>query len=201
MIRVLKQLNILRKRGSKLRLAADGWDKPWKTLIATILSARSRDDKTIVICNILFKKYSSLNKLAKSNLKDVQNIIRPINFYRNKSKSITNCAKMLVKEYKGNVPKDFDKLVKLPGVGRKTANVFLAVYGGSNIGVDTHVSYISQKLKWTKNKKPEKIEGDLERLFPKKYWRSINYVLVRFGRTYKRKKEKNKILEEIRKIK
>ena len=107
---------------------------------------------------------------------------------------------MLNKEYDGIVPMDFDELVKLPGVGRKTANVFLAENGKQAIGIDTHVSDISQKLNWTKNQKPEKIEGDLKQLFPKNRHKDINYILVSFGRKYRGKK-RIEILNEIKKIK
>ena len=103
----------------------------------------------------------------------------------------------MVTKHKGNVPEDFEDLIELSGVGRKTANVFLAEYGTDALGIDTHVSYISQKLKWTKNKDPHKIEQDLAKLFPKNYWRKINSNLVRFGKTHMSRKKKDSILKEI----
>ena len=108
---ILKQLNELDKKSFKMRLAAENWDKKWKTLIATILSARTRDEKTIPIAGNLFKKYNTLKKLSKGKLKDVKKIIKPINFYKTKSKNIINCAKILVKDYKSEVPNVFDKLI------------------------------------------------------------------------------------------
>jgi len=195
--KAIKQLNKLKKYESDLRLAAE-WNKPWQILISTILSARSRDEKTIEISNKLYKKYPKIENLANARLSDVQKIIRGINYYKTKSKNIINCSKILVKKYNKKVPRDFDKLLELPGVGRKTANVFLAVLGKEAIGVDTHVGSISRELGWTKNTKPEKVENDLKKLFPKKKWRSINYILVRFGRTYRGKKRKD-ILDEVRK--
>ena len=200
MSKILKQLKELEKRSSKMRLAAESWNKDWQTLISTIMSARTRDEKTIPVASELFKKYT-LKKLANAKLKDVKKIIRPVNFYKTKSKNIVNCAKILVDKYNGKVPKDFDELIKLPGVGRKTANVFLAEYGNDNIGVDTHLSYISQQLGWTKNKDPHKIEKDLQRLFPQKYWKILNSILVRFGKTYTSRKKKDEILNEIKRIK
>lgn len=197
----LKQLRLLDKYSSKMRLAAEGWDKSWKILIATILSARTRDEVTIKICKELFLKYWNLDRLSKANLKDVQKIIKPINFYKNKSESVLNCAKQLVTKYKGNIPKDFEDLIELSGVGRKTANVYLSEMGGNFIGVDTHVSYISQKLGWTFSNKPHKIEEDLKRLFPKLYWSKINPILVRFGKTYISRRKKNEMLEVIKNIK
>jgi len=99
------------------------------------------------------------------------------------------------------VPHDFSLLVELPGVGRKTANVFLAEKGHGRIGVDTHVSFVSRKMGWTKNIEQEKVEKDLEKLFSKKMWGDINWVLVRFGQTYPNRKVKNEILDRIKKIK
>lgn len=183
------------------RLAAEGWNKPWKTLVSTLLSARTRDEKTIEVCEILYKKYPTAKSLANAKLKDVEKIIRPVNFYKTKSKNIIECAKIIYNEYKGEPPIDFEKLTQLPGVGRKTANVFLAVYGHDKIGVDTHVSYLAQKIGWTKNKKPELIEKDLENLFPKNKWIEINYILVGFGRTYKSRKQQDEIIKDIRKVK
>ena len=237
--KAIKQLKQLEKQGKNMRLAAEEWNKEWKTLISIILSARTRDETTIKICTELFKKYNTIEKLSNASIKDIENTIKPVNFYRNKSKSIINCAKALQenqkidvpprlrsrglngtrfldaresprskergfqdsRHHKGNVPHNIEDLIKLPGVGRKTANVFLSEYGKDAIGIDTHASYISQKLEWTKNKAPEKIEKDLENLFPQVYWRKINPILVRFGKTHTSRKKKDEILEEIRKIK
>lgn len=200
MKKILKQLKELEKRSSKMRLAAESWNKDWQTLISTIMSARTRDEKTIPVANKLFKKYNTLNKLAKANLKDVKKIIKPVNFYKTKAKNIINCAKYLVSNYNSKVPHEFDELLTLSGVGRKTANVFLAEYGKDRIAVDTHLSYISQELGWAKNKDPHKIEKDLEKLFPKKYWNKINGILVRFGKTYTSRKKKDEVLNEIKRI-
>jgi endonuclease-3 len=196
----LKQLGELQKRGGIIQLAAEDWKKPWETLIATLMSARTRDEVTIPTASKLFKKYNTVEKLSKASLSDIQKIIKPINFYRNKSKSVLNCAKAIVKEHHGKVPVDFEKLIKLPGVGRKTANVFLSEMGEDSIGVDTHVFYISRKIGWTKNTKPEKIEQDLKNLFPKKYWGKVNSVLVRFGKTHTSRKQKDQLIEKISKV-
>jgi len=197
--RAIKQLKALEAGGKELRLAAE-WREPWKSLISTILSARTRDDKTIEVSNVLYKKYNNLTKLSNADIEGVQLIIKPVNFYKTKAKNIINCAKKIVSDYGGRVPREFDKLVELPGVGRKTANVFLAESGGAAIGVDTHVGYISKRIGWTHSDKPAKVEEDLKKLFPKRMWGSINYVLVRFGQTYRSKTKKNKILDEIKKI-
>ncbi len=199
--KAIKQLKLLRKNSKEMKLAAESWKSPFQTLIATILSARTRDEKTIPIAKKLFQKYPSPKKLANAKLSNVKKIIKPVNFYKNKSKNIINCAKILVKEYKSKVPKNFDDLIKLPGVGRKTANVFISEYGNQAIGVDTHVFYISRYLGWSNNKNPHKVEEDLKNLFPKKIWKNLNPTLVRFGKTHTSRKQKNKLLDEVKRIK
>ena len=197
---VIKQLKELEKNSSNIRLAAEKWDEDWKILISTLLSARTRDEVTIPVAEELFGKCRSVKKLASAKITDIQKIIKPINFYKTKSKNVLNCAKFLMKKYNGIPPRDFDKLIELPGVGRKTANVFLSELGKDTIGIDTHCAYVSQKLGWTKNKEPKKIEEDLKKLFPINYWKNINPILVRFGKTHTSRKKKNELLDLIRKI-
>jgi endonuclease III len=197
----LQQLKRIKKlvdvKDKDLRLAAE-WTEPWKSLISTILSSQTRDDTTIMISNILYKKYPTLKRLAGAELSEIKKIIRPVNFYKTKSKHILETAKILVNTYKGKIPKTREELMEFPGVGRKVANVYLVhVHKAPAIGVDTHVTYLSNVIGWTKNKTQEKIEHDLEALFPKKYWNSINYILVRFGRLYStRKKQVEKLRQE-----
>ena len=196
--KALKQLKLIEKNQKKMRLAAQEWKSPFQILISTILSARTRDETTIPAAEKLFKKYPTAKKLSTAKTLDIQKIIKPVNFYRNKAKNIVECSKQIVELRK--IPLEIDELVKLRGVGRKTANVFLSEIGKDGIGVDTHVAYISQKLEWTKNKNPHKIEIDLKELFPKKSWNRINETLVRFGKTHTSRKNKNELLEEIKKI-
>ena len=193
--KAIKQLRAIEKLEKEpMRLAAE-WDEKWKVLISTILSAQTRDELTIKISEIIYKKYPSAKKLGNAKLKDIQKIIRPINFYKTKSKNIKKTARMISEN---GIPKTLDGLMKFPGVGRKVGNVYLAEAGVDAIGVDTHLSYISKKLGWTNNHNPHKIEKDLESLFPRKYWRSLNNICVRFGRSYNRKNQ-NAILKKIRK--
>ena len=194
--RAMKQLSFLKEHSNDLKLAAEGWNEDWKSLIATALSARTRDEKTIEVCNKLFSKYASSKKLANANLTDVQKIIKQVNYYKTKSKNIINSAKKISNDYSVNPPINFEKLVELPGVGRKTANVFLSEKGKESIGVDTHVFKLSRKLGWTKNKKSELIEEDIKKLFPRKMWKEINEVLVRFGRSHRGRKQ-DEILKKI----
>jgi endonuclease-3 len=202
----IKQLKELKKliiiHSEKPRLAAEGWDEEWKTLIAIMLSAQTRDTKTIEVSNELFKKYSSAKKLGEANLKEIENQIRSINYYKTKAKHIKETSQILSKI---RMPETVEELIKLPGVGRKTANVFLVeARNAAAIGVDTHVSRIAIKLEWTNKKFEDKegIEKDLEKLFPKRYWNSINYILVTFGQTYGRsRKQEDEIFEKVKKIK
>ncbi len=198
--KAIKQLIAIKKLAKELRLAADGWDEDWKTLIATLMSARTTDRVTIPIATRLFEKYDNLNKLSRAKVDNIGKIIRGVNFYKTKAKNINNLAKILVKDYNEKVPHDFLKLIELPGVGRKTANVFLAEQGHERIGIDTHVTWLSQQMKWTKHIIQHKIEADLEKLFPQRYWGDINWILVRFGQTYPSRKEKIKILNNIKRV-
>lgn len=197
----LKQLREIDKNISeKMQLAASGWDEEWKVLFSTILSAQTRDEKTIEVCERLFKKFNSINRFANARLVDLKNEIKSINYYKTKSNNLKNCAKMIMTRYGGKIPSTIEELVELPGVGRKTANIFLSeARNEQTIGVDTHVARLSQKLGWTKNKDPHKIEADLEKLFPKNKWNLINDILVRFGRSVGRsRKNEDRVLEIIR---
>lgn len=199
--KAIKQLSEMKRLGKELRLAADGWDEEWKTIIATLMSARTTDKVTIPIAQRLFERFDSVGKLAGASEGEIAGIIRGVNFYKTKAKHISELAKILIREYDGKVPHEFEKLVELPGVGRKTANVFLAEIGEGRIGVDTHLSYCSRKLGWTSNLSPYKIELDLERLFPKELWAEINRIVVRFGQSYSSKKIKDGLLNDIKKLK
>ena len=200
-LKALRQLKALRRlvRGKEPKLAAEQAAK-WKILISTILASQSRDVLTNRISAILYRKYKTPRKLADAILSDIKKIIHSINFYKTKSKHIKETARIISKS---GIPKTREELMKLPGVGRKVANVYLAeAHNAPAIGVDTHVARISQKLGWTKNKNPHKIEKDLEKLFPKKYWNSINYIVVSFGQLYgNSRKREDILLEKIKAIK
>jgi len=198
--RALRQLKKIDKLKGDMRLAGEKWKTKFQTLISIILSARSLDETTIKVCEDLFSRYPDAKSLSKLSEEQIQNIIKRVNFYINKSKNILNCSKKLEDEYDGTPPMDFNQLIELPGVGGKTANVFLSEYGDDAIGIDTHVSYISQYLGWVNSDKPEKIEEELRVLFPKKKWKILNTTLVRFGKKYTSRKEKDRLLDEIKKI-
>src|SRR3990167_8117776 len=196
-VRQLKELERL-GRGKPMRLAAEGWKEEWQTLISILMSARTRDETTVFVAEELFSKYKTLSALAGAKPEEMSAIIVPVNFFQNKTKYVIALAKVLVERYKGVPPRDIQKLIELPGVGRKTANVFLSEYGADAIGVDTHVAYISRQLGWTAHTNPDKIEEDLKKLFPQNYWSRVNSVCVRFGKSYMSRMKKDALLQRIK---
>ena len=155
---------------------------PFSILIGTILSARTKDENTAKVVKKLFSKYKSPQELAKAKVKNVEKIIKSIGFYHVKSKRIIDVASIISSQYKGKVPNDFEELLKLPGVGRKTANCVL-VYAFDNpaIPVDTHVHRISNRLGLVQTKTPEETEFALMKKIPKKHWLEINDTFVMYG--------------------
>lgn len=156
----------------------------FKVLISTILSARAKDEVTEVISEELFRKYPTAEKLARANKKDIIKIIRRIGFFNNKSKNIIAAAKMVRDDFGGKVPQGLEKLLEIPGVGRKVANcVLVYAYGKQAIPVDTHVHRLSNRLGWVKTKTPEETEIVLEKIVPKKHWNIVNEVFVSHGKS------------------
>lgn len=156
---------------------------PYMVLVSCLLSLRTMDKTTGPVSRKLFGIADTPEKMAKMPLKTLQKIIRPVNYYITKSKRIKDISKTLIKNYNGKVPKRFDELMKLNGVGRKTANIVMT-YGHFKkdyIAVDTHVHRIPNRIGWLKTKKPEETEEELKRILPKKYWQSFNDIIVAFG--------------------
>jgi endonuclease-3 len=157
---------------------------PLQLLVATILSAQCTDERVNQVTPQLFKKYPSARDFSQVALEELEADIKPTGFYRNKAKSIQACCGILDVQFGGDVPPDLDTLVKLPGVGRKTANVILAnAFNIPGVFVDTHVSRVSQRLGLTRNSDPEKIEQDLMLLIPKDRWIRFCHQLIQHGRT------------------
>ncbi len=157
---------------------------PWQLLVSTILSAQCTDARVNLVTKDLYVKYPTLESLADADIAELEEDIKQTGFYHNKAKNIKACARMLVKKYGGEVPSDIDELTKLPGVGRKTANVIRGnIYGIPSIVVDTHVKRISGRLKLTDETDPEKIEFDLMKQIPEDHWILINMWFITFGRT------------------
>jgi len=157
---------------------------PFELLIATILSAQCTDVRVNIVTPALFKKYPTPQKMAKASIEDMEETIKSINFYKNKSKSLIGCAQKLIDNHEGEVPKTVEELSDLPGVGRKTANVVLGNAFNINTGivVDTHVKRTTHLLGLTKNTDPEKVEKDLIKLFPNDVWTEISHLLIFLGR-------------------
>ncbi len=155
---------------------------PLSILIGTILSARTRDENTSVVVKKLFIKYKSASSLAQAKLSDVEKIVKSTGFYHVKAKRIIEVASLIDSKYSGKVPDSLDELLKLPGVGRKTANcVLVYAFDKPAIPVDTHVHRISNRLGLVQTKTPEKTEIELMKKIPKKYWLKINDTFVMYG--------------------
>ncbi|MEK6929660.1 MAG: endonuclease III, partial [Thermoproteota archaeon] len=151
-------------------------------LIGTILSARTKDETTTKAVKALFSKYKNVKELANAKTKDVEKIIKSIGFYHVKSKRIIEVAKIIDSKYKGKVPDSLEKLIELPGVGRKTANcVLVYAFDKPAIPVDIHVHRISNRLGLVDTKTPEETEQELMKKIPKKYWIEINDTFVMYG--------------------
>jgi len=159
-------------------------DSAWQLLIATILSAQCTDARVNVVTEELFKKYPGVEYLAKANLKELENDIKPAGFQHNKAKNIIECCKKLVEDFDGEVPRGIQELTSLPGVGRKTANVIRGnIYHDPSIVVDTHVKRITRLLGLTKEEDPVKIEYELMKKLPEDHWIIYNIHIIRLGRT------------------
>ncbi|MBR4569246.1 MAG: endonuclease III [Candidatus Riflebacteria bacterium] len=157
---------------------------PWELLVATILSAQCTDKRVNMITPALFKRYPTIKSFAEADITELEKYIHSAGFYHNKAKNIINCAKELLNQFNAELPQNIDDLTKLPGVGRKTANVLLGNAFGKNEGivVDTHVSRLSQKIGLTKESDPEKIEKDLMKIVEKKHWTDFSHWLILHGR-------------------
>lgn len=157
---------------------------PYRVLIRTILSQRTRDENTDRASAQLFSQYHTMTEIAGADPARLEPLIRPAGFYRVKAHRIVEVSKKLLDEFKGQVPDDIKNLLKLPGVGRKTANCVL-VYGFQKpaIPVDVHVHRISNRLGLVKTKTPEETEVELEKIVPKEYWIELNDLMVQFGQT------------------
>ncbi len=156
----------------------------FELLLATILSAQCTDARVNMVTPELFKKYPTPLKLAKASLADVQELIKSINFFNNKAKSLIGCAQMLVEKHTGEIPRTVEELEELPGVGRKTANVVLGNAFNINTGivVDTHVKRTAALLGLTKETDPVKVENDLMKLFAQDSWCELSHLLIFLGR-------------------
>lgn len=159
------------------------FDNPFQLLVATVLSAQTTDVRVNAITPELFARYPDAAALASARIEEVEDIVRPLGFYRSKAKAIVNLAAQLLADHRGQVPGTLEELVKLPGVGRKTAFVVLGnAFGQPGITVDTHFGRLARRLGFTSEEDPVKVERDLAQLFKPKDWTQLSHRLVYQGR-------------------
>ena len=177
----LRNNNLVRPTALKnLQTQEDG--DPYKILIGTILSARTRDETTAQVIKMLFSEFKNPDELSRADLKDIKKLIQKIGFYNVKATRIKEVSKILVEKYNSKVPSNLEDLLTFPGVGRKTANCVL-VYGFRKpaIPVDIHVHRISNRIGIVNTKKPEETEIDLQISIDRRYWTGVNETFVTFG--------------------
>lgn len=181
--RLKKLIQILRKTYPNARVELN-YSNPLELLVATILSAQCTDKRVNMVTAELFKKYRTAADYANADLATLEQEIKTTGFYRNKARTLKALGQQLVERHGGKVPNSMDELTKLPGVGRKTANVLLGNAFGINEGivVDTHVTRLAQRLGLTTQKDAEKIEQDLMQLVPRKLWTDFAHWLIWHGR-------------------
>lgn len=181
--RAIKIAKILNKLFSDEQGTSLGYRNNWELLVSVILSAQCTDDRVNMVTKKLFRKYKKLEDYVNAKKVEFEKDIKSTGYYKNKTKNILSAAKLVKKEFKGKIPNNMDDLLKIPGVGRKTANVILNNIFGVTEGivVDTHVRRLSIKFDLTDKKSPEKIEKDLMEILPKKYWGDFSFKLVRYG--------------------
>ncbi len=155
----------------------------YQLLVSVILSAQCTDKRVNIVTKDLFKKYPTAETMAKANLEELEQEIKPCGFYHNKAKNILSACQKIVSDFDGEVPEDYDKLLSLPGVGRKTANVITSAgFGGDAIAVDTHVFRVSRRLGLASGNTPEKVEQELMKALDKNVWSESHFLMVLFGR-------------------
>lgn len=158
-------------------------NQDWQLLTAIMLSAQSTDKQVDEALPGLFGRFRTAEEVAQAPVEEIEEYIRSVGLYKNKAKNMKKCCEQLVKDYGGKVPDTLEEVLKLAGVGRKTATLFLAdAYGIPGVTVDTHVFRISHRLGWAKGKNPQQTEQELMKVLPKDHWNRINFQLIYLGR-------------------
>jgi len=165
------------------KISEDTHEDPFRVLIATMLSAQTRDPVTHAASTRLFKRARTPRSMAKLPVAEIQRLIYPVSFYRNKARHVKETCARIVSRFGGRVPETMEELLTLPGVGRKTANLVLILSHGSkdNICVDTHVHRLANRLGWVRTKTPDETEQALYRTVPRRWWPDVNLYLVTWG--------------------
>lgn len=189
MEKAVEIINLLKKEyknwnAPAIELMAQNGSDPFKILVSTVLSLRTKDEVTLKASERLFSVVSNPEELAKLPEEEIQKLIYPVGFYRNKAKVLKEMSKTIIEKFNGKVPDNIDELLSIKGVGRKTANLVLSAgYGKPAICVDTHVHRISNRLGLLKTTHPEETEFELMKIFPQYLWSDINKIFVAFGQT------------------
>ncbi len=180
---IIKIIEILKSTYPDAKCSLD-FTTPFEMLVAVILSAQCTDERVNKTTPSLFSKYSTPKDFAKIDIAELEQLIHPCGFYKNKAKSIKETAKIIEEKYAGKVPETMEELMALPGVGRKTANVVMleAFNKPQGIAVDTHCKRIANRIGFSNKKEPEKIEQDLLKVIPKEYYKDVNHILIWHGR-------------------
>ena len=191
-----KTINIFKQNYTQVPLEVFG-SNPYKTLISTVLSARTKDEVTLKSSKKLFQIAPNIKKLSLLKEEQIAKIIYPVGFYKQKAKYLKKLSNIIETKFQSKIPQTRVQLESLPGVGRKTANLVLnRAFGVPAIAVDTHVHRISNLLGWVKTKTPEETENKLNKIVPKKYWKELNRLFVSIGRKFTSKKDLINFLKE-----
>ena len=181
-----KEVNEIIERLEKMHPEAHcelNFDTPFEALVAIILSAQCTDKRVNLVTEDLYKKYNTPQQFASLDIKELEELIKPCGFYKNKAKNIKECARQIIEDFNGVVPQTMEDLTKLAGVGRKTANVMLAeIYKQDAIAVDTHVKRVSNRIGFVKSDDPYEVEMALKKIFPKDKWSRMHHLLIFLGR-------------------
>lgn len=178
-------IEILKKTYPDVKCSLD-FETPFQMMVAVMLSAQCTDERVNIVTPELFSKYENAEKMSNATLKDIEEIIYSCGFYKNKSKNLILASKVIIEKYNGKVPNNIDELMTIPGVGRKSANVIMLEAFNNPIGiaVDTHAKRLSNRIGFSDEVDPLKIEQDLLEVFPKKYLGDVNHLFVWHGRNY-----------------
>ena len=181
--KIIELIDLLKKEYPDAKCSLD-FNTPFQLLVAVILSAQCTDERVNKTTPSIFKRCPTPKEFVEIPIEDLETLIHPCGFYKTKSKSIKKTSQIILDKYNGNIPDNIEDLMSLPGVGRKTANVVMleAFDNPQGIAVDTHVKRISNRIGLSNKTEPEKIEQDLLKLFPKKYYKDVNHIFIYHGR-------------------
>lgn len=176
-------IEILRKTYPEAKCSLD-FKTPFELVIAVMLSAQCTDERVNKVTPTIFNKYSTPQDFVNIDINELEKLVHPCGFYKNKAKNIKACSEKIIRDFNGEVPKTMEELMSLPGIGRKSANVIMLEAFGTALGiaVDTHAKRLSNRIGLSSETEPEKIEKDLLAIFPKKYLKDINHLFIWHGR-------------------